>query len=107
MTLKSITLGVPLLEFSQESTNNTFQAIAGRNIEHEILTFGYPTPNVTLRRKIGDSYTAVEAAKVTVNTEKFIMNFVEQSDSGNYQIVATNTYGSYMLNFTLTVTSQG
>ena len=32
------------------------------------------------------------------------MSGVERSHSGDYQIVATNTHGSYMLNFTLTVT---
>ena len=96
-------IGVPLLEFSQESIKNSFQAIAGSGIEHEILTFGYPSPNVTLRRKIGDSYATVEASKVTLDTERFVMNCVDLSDSGDYQIVAANTHGSYRLNFTLTV----
>ena len=74
---------------------NNFQATAGGDVQHEILTFGFPTPSVTLRRKIGDSYTAVGASKVTLTTETFIMNGVERLDSGDYQIVATNTHGSY------------
>ena len=93
-----------MLEFFPESNNNNFEAMADSDVEHTILTFGYPTPNFTLRKKTGCCYTTVESSSITVNTEMFILNDVQQSDSGDYQIVADNTYGSYMLNFTLNVT---
>ena len=99
-----LSTGVPLLEFSEDPINTIISEMAGGNITRDFFTFGYPSPNITLRRKTGDSYTTFESSKVVPSTKTLIINGVERSDSGDYQIVATNTYGSYMLNFTLNIT---
>ena len=91
-----------MLEFSPVSNN--IEAMADSDVERTIFTFGYPTPTLTLRKKTGCCYTTVESSSITLNTEIFMLNDVQQSDSGDYQIIANNTYGSYMLNFTLNVT---
>ena len=99
--------GTPQLNFFPLNTQLNFTLTAGSNDTRTILTYGYPSPTFTLRKKSsGGGYTDITASEptFTVNSETLTMSGVERSHSGDYQIVATNTHGSYMLNFTLTVT---
>ena len=77
---------------------------AGNNFMQKILTYGYPTPTFTLRKKVDSSYTNITGdSRITLSAETISITTVEPSDSGDYQLVATNEHGNYLLNFTLSV----
>ena len=89
------------MEFSNDMTMFTVDA-GQRVFEQRILTYGYPTPSFTLNKKEGNSYVSITGdSRVTLNTELIRITNADHSDSGKYQLVATNMHGSYLFNFTL------